>query len=47
MDPLSFYPRCYDLNDPEEIDNFTNDFKLTKVKLLLILKYQAFIFYIN
>ena len=30
-DPNQFFPRCYDINDVAELENFYEDFKLTQV----------------
>jgi tubulin monoglycylase TTLL3/8 len=35
VDIDAFYPRCYDLNDPEDLSNFCQDFKLTKCEAIL------------
>jgi tubulin monoglycylase TTLL3/8 len=35
VDIDTFYPRCYDLNDPEDIENFTENFKTTKAEAVL------------
>lgn len=35
VDIDTFYPRCYDLNDPEDLENFKEDFKTTKAEGML------------
>jgi len=34
VDIDAFFPRCYDLNDQEDFDNFMEEFKTSKVKEL-------------
>ncbi|KRX01880.1 hypothetical protein PPERSA_05719 [Pseudocohnilembus persalinus] len=35
IDIDQFYPRCFDLNDPEDYENFLEDFKTTKAESIL------------
>ena len=34
-DPSQFFPRCYDVNDVAELENFYEDFKMTQVQAIL------------
>lgn len=34
-DPNVFFPRCYDVNDVAELEDFYEDFKITKIKSIL------------
>lgn len=36
IDVDSFYPRCFELNDLSDFDDFIEDYKFTKVCLFLI-----------
>jgi tubulin monoglycylase TTLL3/8 len=35
VDIDTFYPRCFDLNDPDDIENFAEEFKTTKAEAIL------------
>lgn len=35
LDVNSFYPRCYDLNDLDHMEDFINDFKLSKAESIM------------
>ena len=34
--PHAFFPRCYDINDVTELEDFYEDFKLSKAKAVLL-----------
>jgi hypothetical protein len=35
QDYREYYPRCYDLSDQEQLEEFLSDFKLTKAESIL------------